>query len=126
MSSVSVDDDLLDRVRACKPLVENVIEEELSVDELVAFLLVRALDTLLLDLLNGVDQPTLVRSFQLIAAQHPTEMYEFAVGMLKAGAARVDPDTFRQPLGFAARPVAPDGDRVGVERLGTGGAAEPL
>ena len=101
MSTVSISDELLVRAEACKLLVEAIIETELSAEEVVEFLLIRAIDTLLADLLSGVDQPVLVRAFQLLAAQYPTEIYSFTIDMLRAGAAPIDPEAFRQPLGFA-------------------------
>jgi hypothetical protein len=102
MSTVSISDELLVRVEACKPLVEAVIGTALSAEEIVEFLLIRAVDTLLADLLANVDQPVLVRAFQLLAGEYPTEIYSFMIDMLSAGAAPIDREAFRQPLGFAA------------------------
>lgn len=95
MSTVSINDEVLIRAGACKPLVEFVTDTELSHEEMVEFLLALALDKLLADVLAAVDQPTLVRAFQLLAMRYTKEIYSFTAEMLQSGAAPVDKRTFR-------------------------------
>jgi hypothetical protein len=68
---------------------------------MVEFLIDRALDALLVDLMVDVEPEALVRSFQLLAAKHPHEIYEFMVEILRSGDAQANPEVLRRQLGFA-------------------------
>ncbi len=107
MANIAVSGELSARLEAFKPVVEAIIEEEMTVEDYVALLLDRALDSMLTDLVGSLDQAILVRSFQQLAAKHPSEVYSFVVDTLNTGENAIDRDRIRRQIGFEP-PEAPD------------------
>jgi hypothetical protein len=99
MAHIAVSDEVNTRLEAFKPVVEAIIQEPMSIEDYVALLLDRALDSMLNDLLGSLDPSVLVQSFQQLAAKHPSEVYSFVVGTLNAGAT-IDRDRLRRQIGF--------------------------
>jgi hypothetical protein len=98
MATITISEDLAARIHALRPVVEAVIESEIENDDLVELLLDRALAAMLADILGPVDAPTLVASFQQLAALHPSEVYTFVAQVLQA--VPIDPSAARERIGF--------------------------
>ncbi len=100
MATLEISEDLHARLAAFKPVVEAVIEEPISFEAFVTLLLDQALAAMFSDLLKGVDENTMLRSLQLLAARHPAEVYGFVVDVLRVGAATIDRESMRRRIGF--------------------------
>src|SRR5258708_38197291 len=98
MAQITVSDELNARLKAFQPVVEAIIEGPMPIEEYVARLLDRALDSMLNDLVGSVDPSVLVQSFQQLAGKHPWEVYAFVVDTLNAGGATIDSERLRRQL----------------------------
>jgi predicted TIM-barrel fold metal-dependent hydrolase len=110
MVQVTIPDELEARIQALKHLVDAVLDEQLSFDEYVAFLLWQAGDVLLAQLLALVGEETLLQTILKLAARNPALVYEFATEALRSGqAAQEARDRLREQLktGFRPPPAMP-------------------
>ena len=98
MATIDISEDLLARLHALRPLVEAVIESEISDDDLLELVLNQGLDGMLADIIGPQDAAILVVSFQQLAALHPAEVYAFVAQKLHEGT--IDPEAARQQIGF--------------------------
>ena len=103
MQAITVSEELYARVVAFKQIVDALLEEEIGPDECAALILGQGMDAMLADILGPVDQPSLVRSFQLLGSQYPAQVYGFAAETLKGGAAAQERERIRRRLGFHPR-----------------------
>lgn len=100
MPQITFDDELYAKVLAFKPAVEAVLEKETGLDDCAALILGQGIDSMLADILGSVDQPTLLRSFQQLAARHPEAVYGFVTETLRGGAAGQHREEMRRRFGF--------------------------
>jgi len=81
-------------------VIEAVISQELGLEEYIALIVGRGIDGVLADILGGVDQPTLLASFQQLDAEHPAEVYKYMAETLRRGEAVNERQALRRKLGF--------------------------
>jgi hypothetical protein len=97
--AIAIPEELHERIRAFRPVVEAVLEEPISDEEYVALLLDRALPLMLAELVPH-EVPVLLQSLQGLAARHPAEVYGYVADVLRGGAAAIDREALRWRIGF--------------------------
>lgn len=101
MPEVTISEDMYDRITAFKQVVEAVLEEPTDLNTCVELLLNRALECMLADILDGVDRETLLKSFQQLASQHPTAVYQYVTEIWKGGGGEViKQEEVKRRMGF--------------------------
>ena len=93
-SQVSIPNELLAHVVTAAPLIEAVLDAELSPDDVVAFLVERALTVLLVDLLGGEEQSTQSKVLAALAVRNP-EVYQTLAEIWKAGELAIDREALK-------------------------------
>jgi hypothetical protein len=96
---VDLPEDLHARVAGFRPVVEELIGEELTVEDCLALVVARGLDVLLEDIIGSADAATQVAAIQLLAARHPVEVYEFIAQVLQVGEA-INRESAKKRIGF--------------------------
>ncbi|GAH77775.1 unnamed protein product [marine sediment metagenome] len=86
------------QVTEFKHVVKAVIEEEVSSNDCVELILGQGINSMLADLLGPLDQIILLKSFQQLGSQYPTQVYRYVAETLKTGAAAQE--KMKQKLGF--------------------------
>ena len=99
MPQVDISEALYARLAAFEPLLETVIEDEVSIDACAEMALERALDVMLSDIIGSADPQLLLASIQQLAARHPEIVYGFMADTMKAGAA-TERESARVRIGF--------------------------
>jgi hypothetical protein len=100
MPQVGVSDKLYEKLQAFKPVLEAVIEDEVTFDTCIEVVVGPGLDTMLSDLIGNVEPEVLVASFQQLAAQHPEAVYGFVAETLESGGAAIQRQEARRRIGF--------------------------
>jgi hypothetical protein len=103
MPEVDLPDNLQKRLEAFKPLLEAVLEEQVSLEFCIQVVLERGLALMLTELIGSLEPHVLLASFQQLAAQHPDAVYGFVAETMKAGAA-IERENARHRMGFAPPP----------------------
>ena len=75
MSKITISKEIYARVMEFKNVIEAVIEEEINSDSCVELILSQGIDSMLADLLSPLDQTILLKSFQQLGSQYPTQVY---------------------------------------------------
>jgi hypothetical protein len=88
------------RVTEFKHVVEAIIEEEISSDDCVELILGQGIDSMLTDLIGSLNQSTLLKSFQQLGSQYPTQVYRYVAETLRRGAAVQEREKMKRKLGF--------------------------
>lgn len=100
MPSVTVSDDLYERVNEFKQVVEVILEETIDLDTCMTIILSQGINSMLADLLGPVDQETLVRSFQQLGEENPVQVYKFVAETLMVGRASQERERLKRQIGF--------------------------
>ncbi len=90
MPAINLSEETYKLVAAFKPVVEAVIEEEVSVQVCAELILGQGINSMLSDIVGEVDQPTMLRSFRQLGERYPEQVYGYVAETLKAGAAGSD------------------------------------
>jgi hypothetical protein len=109
MPKITLSEGMYARVAEFKHVVEAVIEEEIRSDDCVELILGQGIDSMLADLLGPQDQTTLLKSFQQLGSQYPTQVYRYVAETLRGGAAVREREKMRRQLGFLP-PTKGDGE----------------
>lgn len=109
MPEITISEGMFARVAEFKHVVEAVIEEEISSEECVELILGQGIDFMLSDLLGSLDQTTLLKSFQQLGSQYPTQVYRYVAETLRGGAAVRGREKMKRQLGFLP-PTEGDGE----------------
>jgi hypothetical protein len=97
---VDIPESLYARLEGFKPLLEVVIEEEVSLDTCIEMVLEHALDVMLIEVIGSAEPHVLLMSMQQLAAKHPEVVYRFVADAFEAGA-EIERQKARQRIGFA-------------------------
>ena len=100
MPEIKVSEGISVRIREFKQVVEAVLKEEITESDYVTLILQQGIDSMMADLLGSLDPSILLRSFQQLGWQHPTQTYGYIAEMLKKGAAIQQQEQLRRKLGF--------------------------
>jgi hypothetical protein len=100
MPEVTISEDMYDRIMAFKQVVEVVLEEPTDLNTCVELLLNRALECMLADILDGVDRETLLKSFQQLASQHPTAIYQYVAEIWRGGGEVIKQEEVKRRMGL--------------------------
>ena len=100
MPKVTISEDMYERITAFKQVVEAVLEEPTNLNTCVELLLNRALECMLADILDGADRETLLKSFQQLAAQHPTAVYQYIAEIWRGGGEVIKQEEVKRRMGF--------------------------
>lgn len=100
MPNVELNDHLYERLTAFKPLLEAVIEDEVSLEACIDLVLDHGLSAMLLDVIGDTEPRVLLASMQQLASQHPEVLYGFIASTMKAGGAEVEREKARHRFGF--------------------------
>lgn len=100
MPNVDIPEHLHARLVGFKPLLEAVIEEEVTLDACVEMVLEHALDVMLIEVIGSAEPHVLLMSMQQLAAKHPEVVYGFVADAMTTGA-EVEREKARQRIGFA-------------------------
>jgi len=87
MSKITISKETYARVMEFKNVIEVVIGEEINFDSCVELILSQGIDSMLADLLSPLDQTILLKSFQQLGSQYPTQVYRYVAETLKEGTA---------------------------------------
>ena len=104
MPEINIHDEVYSRVLEFKPVVEAIIDGEMTPEDFVVLLLGRGIDSMVYDILGDVDADTLLKSFQQLGAIFPKQVYGFMVDSLNRGEAIQEREGMRHRIGF--RPQA--------------------
>jgi len=100
MPEITISEWMYARVVEFKHVVEAVIEEEISSDNCVELILGQGIDSILADLIGPLDPTTLLKSFQQLGSQYPTQVYQYVAETLRKGTAVQEREKLRRQLGF--------------------------
>ncbi len=109
MRKLRISNELYRRVDSFKPVVESVLDGELSFEEYVELLLHQAMNSMLTDLLKPIDPRVLLESVLQMGARHPQEVFGYVADTLRSGAAANEREAMKKKLGFQP-PEAGDGE----------------
>lgn len=87
MSKITISKEIYDQVMEFKNVVEAVIGEEIISNSCVELILSQGINSMLADLLSPLDQTILLKSFQQLGSQYPTQVYRYVAETLREGAA---------------------------------------
>jgi hypothetical protein len=96
-------------VPAFRPIIEAVLERELSPDECLDLIVTRGVDALLNDLLGPQGPKALLQSLQQLGTRYPVQVYGFVAETVRSGAAA-------EAAGAAAEEWERARRRVGLRR----------
>lgn len=91
--------DLEARIDASASLIGEVMGESFDRYEAATFILEKGLDTILSDVVFGVEQSSSVEIVRELGRRHPKEVFALLVEDLTAGRTAVDRETFK-PAGY--------------------------
>lgn len=97
---VSIEEPVDKRIEAFGVVVEAVLEEEISEDAYISFLLHRGRDSIIEDLLGSQDPSVLLMSFQQLSTRSPKEVASYVVEVLKNGMEAAAKEELRRNLGL--------------------------
>ena len=100
MPEINISKEMYAQVTEFKHVVKAVIEEEVSSNDCVELILGQGINSMLADLLGSLDQIILLKSFQQLGSQYPTQVYRYVAETLKRGAAAQEREKMKQKLGF--------------------------
>jgi len=99
MPTIDLPADLQARVEAFRPVVNEVLEADVSFEDCLKIVIERGLDTVLADLLGAADAAVLLASFQRLSEHDPKAVYSFVAQMLRDGG-ELNREQARQRIGF--------------------------
>jgi|SRR5579859_498808 len=102
MPEVSVSKEVHARIKEFKQIVEAVIGEEIGLDACAELILGQGMDAILAEIIGSVDKTTLLKSFQQLGSQFPSEIYGYVAETLSRGVANQVKEEIRQRIGFVA------------------------
>ncbi|HTC94363.1 MAG TPA: hypothetical protein VK699_13060 [Terriglobales bacterium] len=102
MPEVRVSKEVHVRIKEFKQIVEAVIGEEIGLDTCAELILGQGMDAMLAEIIGSVDKTTLLKSFQQLSSQFPSEIYGYVAETLRTGVATQLKEEIRQRIGFAA------------------------
>ncbi len=100
MAEIVISQELYDRIKDFKQVVETVMQKEIGSNECAELILTQGLDSMLAELLGSVEQTTMLKSFQQLAAQYPEQVYRYISETLKRGAAVREQESVERQIGF--------------------------
>lgn len=100
MPQIEISTEMYERIRGFKSVIEAILEEPQDIDECVDLILGQGLDEMLAGIIADADSATMLKSFQLLAAKHPLEVYGFVAETWIQGAATQQHEGIKRRLGF--------------------------
>ncbi len=86
MPDANIEVSLQQRIQAFRPVVEAIIEEPISYDDLVGLVVARGLKAMLADIIGSADREILLESIHQMAEDNPQFVYSFTEARLRDGA----------------------------------------
>ena len=85
MPTITVSDQMLDRIEEFRSVIRAVVGEDTDLDASVAAVLERGLDAMLADVIARTDDSVLVQSIQQMAGRDPRLVYRYIAEMIALG-----------------------------------------
>jgi hypothetical protein len=86
MPEISISEKTHARLVEFKPVIEAVLEQEISVERCVEFTVGMGIDATLSSLMESMDQGAFLRMFQALGSKHPNQVYPYITETVKRGA----------------------------------------
>lgn len=98
--TITISDELADRITAFTPVVEAILEETPALEVYVEILMREGLDSMLADVVHPEDTASLLSFVQQLGAAHPNEVYGFLATTLRRGEDVQARERMRRRMGF--------------------------
>ena len=86
MPEIIVSEQTYTRLVEFKPVIEAVLEREISLDRCIEFILGIGIDSTLRSLMESMDQISLLRVFQVLGSMYPKQVYPYITESVRQGA----------------------------------------
>jgi hypothetical protein len=100
MPELRISKEVHTRIKEFKQIIEAVVGEEMDIDKCAELILGQGIDAMLADIVGSVDDATLLKSFQQLGSQFPSQVYRYVAEALRKGIASQAIESLARQIGF--------------------------